>query len=248
MQVFKRHQLRNTSTDVEKTLRIPIWVLSMRKHLHGRGEDLSIRRTSLFILETPPRTLRRRFVHHEVIRVGGNTSTDVEKTSSAEMSTSLREKHLHGRGEDRSIQCAESIWQKHLHGRGEDRTGIRADRGLPETPPRTWRRPKAHIKDLDPSRKHLHGRGEDFADWHFRRLFRETPPRTWRRLAVNGDAIRDDRKHLHGRGEDKTCFSKVLNFPETPPRTWRRPANRMRMRAHCRNTSTDVEKTHAQVA
>ena len=71
---------RNTSTDVEKTEVSFGHVVSLRKHLHGRGEDL--------------RELLR---ESEELR---NTSTDVEKTVMPEVVLVTPKKHLHGRGED----------------------------------------------------------------------------------------------------------------------------------------------------
>ena len=60
--ILKREVIRhigNTSTDVEKTLKAHEIVLSIRKHLHGRGEDLKTRFEVIFFHETPPRTWRR---------------------------------------------------------------------------------------------------------------------------------------------------------------------------------------------
>ena len=174
------------------------------------------------MLETPPRTWRRRLSTATDITHDGNTSTDVEKT--------LRRR--------RTIIRA---W-KHLHGRGEDSNAPQSYGKRSETPPRTWRRQKL-LKErgayygntstdvektfrvascTDRPQKHLHGRGEDFRT--FTRLLqtRETPPRTWRRPpgyrrkgGVRGNTSTDVektiagcrltrriRKHLHGRGED----------------------------------------------
>ena len=50
---------RNTSTDVEKTLRPKPQPRCLQKHLHGRGEDLNARKKPLRGRETPPRTWRR---------------------------------------------------------------------------------------------------------------------------------------------------------------------------------------------
>ena len=51
--------IRNTSTDVEKTKVFDRRPLKIKKHLHGRGEDLSVFSKTLMVLETPPRTWRR---------------------------------------------------------------------------------------------------------------------------------------------------------------------------------------------
>ena len=52
--------VRNTSTDVEKTELPALLLDTLRKHLHGRGEDPKPMKISQ--------------------RITGNTSTDVEKT------------------------------------------------------------------------------------------------------------------------------------------------------------------------
>ena len=112
--------LRNTSTDVEKTEVSFSHVVSLWKHLHGRGEDSLLIATLARLRETPPRTWRRRPRSKPPPDPQGNTSTDVEKTK------------------ERPQQCG--LFQKHLHGRGEDRTTTASRRQLLETPPRTWRR------------------------------------------------------------------------------------------------------------
>ena len=151
----------NTSTDVEKTMktkrhRTPSW-----KHLHGRGEDIQVLLQCNLHQETPPRTWRRQGGTAKARSPDGNTSTDVEKTSSVSRTYQRSEKHLHGRGED-------------------DRTNPPRSARL-ETPPRTWRRPSGALRpsawlgntstDVEKTSmpdsaasftwKHLHGRGED---------------------------------------------------------------------------------------
>ncbi len=72
---------RNTSTDVEKTLRRCAASPLCGKHLHGRGEDLLLIILIIQLIETPPRTWRRlsvRLLRSHMVR---NTSTDVEKTA-----------------------------------------------------------------------------------------------------------------------------------------------------------------------
>ena len=72
----------------------------LRKHLHGRGEDIRIAAVSVRYLETPPRTWRRpRWADIDRERAR-NTSTDVEKTNDDSTAGFEVEKHLHGRGED----------------------------------------------------------------------------------------------------------------------------------------------------
>ena len=176
---------------------------SIAKHLHGRGEDP-----------------REPFGASEDL---GNTSTDVEKTSTR-TTFPLRVR-------------------KHLHGRGEDTVDISVSSYDGETPPRTWRRrewyPTTHVQlrntstDVEKTTcwlwhpavgwKHLHGRGEDSKPSPF--------------LLVHPE------KHLHGRGEDQGGNSKLPFRLETPPRTWRRPRMPSHRETDGRNTSTDVEKT-----
>ena len=72
----------NTSTDVEKTPQELV------------DEAISA--------ETPPRTWRRRFTYSPVGGDYRNTSTDVEKTNCLTFQFCFLEKHLHGRGEDRT--------------------------------------------------------------------------------------------------------------------------------------------------
>ena len=94
---------RNTSTDVEKTLRQARQSLQRPKHLHGRGEDQRLDQFVNHGLETPPRTWRRLASGYKDMEVVGNTSTDVEKTEYVAIAGDTWEKHLHGRGEDYSL-------------------------------------------------------------------------------------------------------------------------------------------------
>ena len=110
----------NTSTDVEKTDRVDHAVDDLKKHLHGRGEDLPPPGRPVPILETPPRTWRRPKKARTMRDELRNTSTDVEKTSRC---------HLRAEG-----------FGKHLHGRGEDCFNPKSRIVVIETPPRTWRR------------------------------------------------------------------------------------------------------------
>ena len=73
-------EMRNTSTDVEKTALSHLGFSSGQKHLHGRGEDASDGAMLAERLETPPRTWRRPCRVWSYIPSLGNTSTDVEKT------------------------------------------------------------------------------------------------------------------------------------------------------------------------
>ena len=164
--LFQVFDLRNTSTDVEKTLR---------------------RCTNTWwTTETPPRTWRRLARQCKSGHPGGNTSTDVEKTLEFPQRWPAEWKHLHGRGEDENkwwdnnqrLETPPRTWRrlraaisgaagegntstdvektganrrqcrrngKHLHGRGEDDHFPCPSLFDAETPPRTWRRPDAHF-------------------------------------------------------------------------------------------------------
>ena len=131
--------------------------------------------------ETPPRTWRRLGQRHIPSRCVGNTSTDVEKAVVANSPIWLHAKHLHGRGEGRTIHVKQNC--------------------ATETPPRTWRRLSSnHSRKLCSGNtstdvektgsfsksktkvgKHLHGRGEDNHGRYDEAADEETPPRTWRR-------------------------------------------------------------------
>ena len=91
---------RNTSTDVEKTAFDQQSVRQIEKHLHGRGEDISVLLMVLSYGETPPRTWRRLDLSVDLLFDCRNTSTDVEKTNSWTLESRSLWKHLHGRGED----------------------------------------------------------------------------------------------------------------------------------------------------
>ena len=109
----------NTSTNVEKTLRMLLRSSRIRKHLHERGENAIQFMPFVSNLETPPRTWRKLFASNAPFSNLGNTSTNVEKTSSHNAFRLHREKHLHERGEN-SVQSSYSEYGG-------------------ETPPRTWR-------------------------------------------------------------------------------------------------------------
>ena len=147
---------------MEKTKLAYLQKRGYQKHLHGRGEDQACIIEKNEVLETPPRTWRRRQTDRIRRLYFGNTSTDVEKTGAVMLLRSVSRKHLHGRGED-------SQWfsknQQALVGNTStdvEKTSA-GDTGL-------W-----HFE------KHLHGRGEDLPSFFFMRALMETPPRTWRR-------------------------------------------------------------------
>ena len=238
-----RRLLRNTSTNVEKTSPPLRRDCGRRKHLHGRGEELVQGQHQACLLETPPRTWRRRSGISEITSGFGNTSTDVEKTWCAFCIASFWRKHLHGRGEDWNAHMIspfssgntstdvektfasdnlDTLTEKHLHGRGEDFRGRRKDQVLRETPPRTWRRPQ-NVRSPSAAARNTSTDVE----------------KTKRGL----NKMRKPKKHLHGRGEDFKEFLCVVCLKETPPRTWRRLDTRHSFTKSFGNTSTDVEKT-----
>ena len=132
----------------------------------------------------------------------GNTSTDVEKTRTSRAEPDKSQKHLHGRGEDASV--------------------LDGCEGLPETPPRTWRR----LLEDDHLGGHVGNTSTDVE-------------KTVQQDGFNSAA----EKHLHGRGEDLLRPVAAGMCKETPPRTWRRLCDPLCDDRHHGNTSTDVEKT-----
>ena len=214
---------RNTSTDVEKTNTEIARKLKIRKHLHGRGEDLGFQLFFLLGQETPPRTWRRPWFSALLFARSGNTSTDVEKTPPTT------------KVPDTSPETPPRTWRRLLRKgaahalRGNTSTDVEKTTARPtisfqysETPPRTWRRPicfNLEIPDL-----------------------RNTSTDVEKTLQ-SSPRIRLFWKHLHERGEDNVLGGGARVKLETPPRTWRRrwllwPTPKM-----MRNTSTDVEKT-----
>src|SRR5690606_26241779 len=99
----RRWRAGNTPTDVGKTNTAEKDRLTGRKHPHGRGED----RTAFSLLqgnsETPPRTWGRPARSRDQDQPGGNTPTDVAKTSMAKREGTQSRKHPHGRGEDATV-------------------------------------------------------------------------------------------------------------------------------------------------
>src|SRR5690554_4822827 len=112
--------LRNTPTDVGKTVINHAGCVWHRKHPHGRGEDIGAHALSVFHAETPPRTWGRRQPETGQRERRRNTPTDVGKTL--------------------CILWLFLIFWKHPHGRGEDSSSICLTSSFTETPPRTWGR------------------------------------------------------------------------------------------------------------
>ncbi len=197
-----------------------------RKHLHGRGEDVCPMYAQTPPRETPPRTWRRLTGTIRVFASLGNTSTDVEKTVSAQNFGFFEQKHLHGRGEDQNLH-----WNRC---------------GLLETPPRTWRRLSniASMSLLDeetPPRtwRRLTGCGVE-------RLALRNTSTDVEKTSITPAITLATEKHLHGRGEDVLEGDRRSGGLETPPRTWRRLSILLSNSLSIRNTSTDVEKTENQ--
>ena len=193
--------------------------------------------------ETPPRAWGRPQSTGPLPISHGNTPTGVGKTRRAGRYSVHREKHPHGRG--------------------EDKLGLPIEKGIKETPPRAWGRlmndrtckncsrntPAGVGKTPDPvgatstGEKHPHGRGEDSGLMMYHVWEAETPPRAWGRLdeqLVEALRVRNTptgvgktagefvdifcaQKHPHGRGEDKITGRNRRGPLETPPRAWGRP-------------------------
>jgi len=135
----------------------------IKKHPHGRGEDLRSTHTVGSCTETPPRAWGRQKNNKKEFNKKRNTPTGVGKTFISPCTPFLSKKHPHGRGEDL-----------------ENRTGSGIDA---ETPPRAWGRlcpgwsllwsvgntPTGVGKTIGKQdvvvniKKHPHGRGEDVA-------------------------------------------------------------------------------------
>ena len=71
---------RNTSAHAEKTVFYVAFNVTPKKHLRSRGENSSSSANSIFSLETPPLTRRKRNYYIEMGGVNGNTSAHAEKT------------------------------------------------------------------------------------------------------------------------------------------------------------------------
>ena len=90
----------NTPTDVGKTDELYPIVVKLKKHPHGRGEDLIYPRNMGLLFETPPRTWGRLSIFQIDNVQHGNTPTDVGKTVLISAKQQMIQKHPHGRGED----------------------------------------------------------------------------------------------------------------------------------------------------
>ncbi len=111
---------RNTPTGVGKTKPLLQTNGRVRKHPHGRGEDVGQQLKALIPVETPPRAWGRPTAGWAGSGSARNTPTGVGKTLSCALLRSCPQKHPHGRGEDNHRQQNPS--------------------DLIETPPRAWGR------------------------------------------------------------------------------------------------------------
>ncbi len=254
---------RNTPTGVGKTREYHIAFFDVKKHPHGRGEDLLLLCHCLLLWETPPRAWGRQARDICCIHQSRNTPTGVGKTG--------------------IFGLEQMIQRKHPHGRGEDEPNGRRLAGTLETPPRAWGRP-GHIAFHLPAwgntptgvgktqpikrtgnilQKHPHGRGEDRQRCQKILPSKETPPRAWGRLCLGLCLKRDVRntptgvgktilrshrytfrgKHPHGRGEDGIDPGELCLVKETPPRAWGRLLQWARYLPLSGNTPTGVGKT-----
>ncbi len=93
-------KIRNTSAYAEKTLR-PLRTLPGRgKHLRVRGENDAFHGRCAGLVETPPRTRRKRNCVDLSVFCVRNTSAYAEKTDVKERTINLKRKHLRVRGEN----------------------------------------------------------------------------------------------------------------------------------------------------
>ncbi len=113
-------RLRNTPTNVGKTVPGQYVYAYCQKHPHERGEDLIEMLHVKPHIETPPRTWGRRVPQMSFRNRQRNTPTDVGKTISWFCLLCYLQKHPHRRGEDMFFKWR--IWENK------------------ETPPQTWGR------------------------------------------------------------------------------------------------------------
>ena len=229
---------RNTPTGVGKTPPPGRPPTPVRKHPHGRGEDLTLHHYDFRMTETPPRAWGRHPEYTFPDGSLGNTPTGVGKTDFDFDVELLQGKHPHGRGEDTALTY------QHWCGR--------------ETPPRAWGRHSSASSQRSACRntptgvgktgivastvlmtmKHPHGRGEDLHIDATCEHVQETPPRAWGRRSPSTlllDHFRNTPtgvgktaglvmlrrarwKHPHGRGEDSAPPERSAADAETPPR------------------------------
>ena len=179
---YRLFACRNTSTYVEKIFYQYVTSGISEKHLHIRGENLTIVGRENLITETPPHTWRKSWIRAYDTDCIRNTSTYVEKMGRLVHWESTRRKHLHIRGEN-SRTTMRRAW-------------------IRETPPHTWRKSrraaafrnevrntstyvekiKIQTSALSVLWKHLHIRGENLTSIAVSTGVTETPPHTWRKL------------------------------------------------------------------
>ena len=151
----------NTPTGVGKTPRRRKSGAWCRKHPHGCGEDLQLKRMPKTGLETPPRVWGRLARTSSNSISSRNTPTGVGKTTLLPSEDLFIEKHPHGCGED--SQATLSMVQPW------------------ETPPRVWGRPAYHFEMSPVNGNTPTGVGKTKPPLAGSRPQRETPPRVWGR-------------------------------------------------------------------
>ena len=112
--------MRNTPTGVGKTFGFEMATLNLKKHPHGRGEDLFKSLTMPFEEETPPRAWGRPSVTVEPLQTDGNTPTGVGKTPLPPPFGVYKRNTPTGVGKTMSTRTDRFNARKHPHGRGED--------------------------------------------------------------------------------------------------------------------------------
>ena len=151
----------NTPTGVGKTRPPCNTSPKIRKHPHGRGEDLFLTTFVKRRGETPPRAWGRPLPRRTTMAGIGNTPTGVGKTTACRSWLAERRKHPHGRGED-------------LYARNPGDTSS-------ETPPRAWGRRGAQRVPPRTMGNTPTGVGKTAPDSAACRGWLETPPRAWGR-------------------------------------------------------------------
>ena len=115
---------RNTPTHVGKTSeRVQLEALN-RKHPHACGEDMSYKKRSRAVRETPPRMWGRQPVKASLSVITGNTPTHVGKTPSLSSVMRFSQKHPHACGEDgidlpgkeAGVETPPRMWGRHFNG------------------------------------------------------------------------------------------------------------------------------------
>ena len=138
---FSCSAIRNTPTGVGKTFLKASISRLLRKHPHGRGEDVMLTKPMMYFGETPPRAWGRLYLTRIFMPKKRNTPTGVGKTPDSSRPCKPFWKHPHGRGEDPMPPA------------GRKRQGGNTPTGVGKT--------CRLFLPLPACKKHPHGRGED---------------------------------------------------------------------------------------